>query len=326
MHPSAEEAFSPESVGLLGRSDSMQRVNELIQRIAQSDSTVLVTGETGTGKELAAQAIHRLSPRHKNAFVCVNCTAIPDTLLESELFGFEKGAFTGAAARQDGKLKQANHGTVFLDEIGDMSSLAQAKVLRAIESREIQPLGGTAAVNVDLRIVAATHRDLELLVNEQKFRNDLFFRLNVVPLRMPALRERREDIAVLVQHFIQELNVRYGRRVDGVTPAGIRMLTNHEWPGNVRQLRNIVEGAFVVCNSSWITTSDLRWLHWSAGPAVEHVPAVPEPDRLLTALQATRWNKSKTAQLLRWSRMTVYRKIAKYQLTENGDNSLGTAV
>ncbi len=312
---------------LLGESSQMLRVKELIHKVAQSDTTVLITGETGTGKELAARAIHRLSQRSNESMVCVNCTAIPDTLLESELFGFEKGAFTGANSRQEGKLQSAHRGTIFLDEIGDMSAFAQAKVLRALESGEIQTLGGNSSTKVDVRILAATHHDLNDLAAKNQFRHDLLFRLTVLPLHLPALRERTADIPLLVDHFIHDLNTRYRREIKGVTPAGLRLLRSHDWPGNVRQLRNVIEGAFIVCSSDWITTSDLERLHCSSTPAphvtgmtssapTPFLPLQPEMDRLRSALQATQWNKSQAAHLLQWSRMTVYRKIAKYRIDQ----------
>ena len=306
---------------LLGDSASMLRVKELIQKVARTDTTILITGETGTGKELAARAIHRLSLRANDAMVCVNCTAIPDTLLESELFGCEKGAFTGAESRREGKLQSAHRGTIFLDEIGDMSAFAQAKVLRALESGEIQTLGGNSSTKVDVRILAATHHNLNELAARNQFRHDLLFRLNVIQVRLPALRERLSDIPLLVDHFIKDLNNRYGRAIKGVTPAGLRLLRGNDWPGNVRQLRNAIEGAFVVCSSDWITTSDFEQLHFSSTPASQlasrsgpFYPLQAESDRLRSALQATQWNKSRAANLLDWSRMTVYRKIAKYRI------------
>jgi two-component system, NtrC family, response regulator AtoC len=322
--PLSEARCCPEE--LIGDSDAMRRIGDLINRVAPGDTTVLVTGETGTGKELAARAIHRLSHRGKGPLVCVNCCAIPDTLLESELFGHERGAFTGAEIRQHGKLRQADGGTLFLDEVGDMALTAQSKILRAIENREVQPLGGKGTTPIDIRLVAATNTDLQELVAERKFRPDLYFRLCVVPLRMPALRERLEDIPALVSHFIAELNAHYGRNVEGMSGAGLRMLQQQSWPGNVRQLRNVVEGAYVVCSSRCLSTADLRWFHWSPSqptPIIECVRSSvlprysvqPDPDRFLKTLQETHWNKSKTAQILQVSRMTVYRQIAKYNLT-----------
>ena len=323
---------------LLGESDAIQRVRELVHRVAPTDSTVLITGETGTGKELVAQLIHNLSPRAQKPLVCVNCTAIPDTLLESELFGFEKGSFTGAMTRRDGKLKQANTGTVFLDEIGDMSMMAQAKVLRTIETREIQTLGGMQTTQLDIRLLTATHHDLERLASERRFREDLFFRLSVVPVRLPPLRDRLSDIPMLADRFIQELNVRHNRQVEGISSSGLKFLLAQDWPGNVRQLRNVIEGAFIVCTSDWIGKSDLTFLHWSShhsGRVMTKVDSIAtsraisasDNDQVLSALRATHWNKSKAARLLHTSRMTVYRKMAKYsihRLREGVDESTDT--
>lgn len=316
---------------LVGHSQSFQRVQELIHRVAPFDMTVLITGETGTGKELVAHAIHHESPRRGEPFVTVNCAAIPETLLESELFGFEKGAFTGALTKQQGKLRSAHRGTIFLDEIGDMPLPTQAKILRALESREIQPLGGKANIQVDVRVVAATHQNLEQLMEDGRFRSDLYFRLSVLPMRLPPLRERLEDIPDLVDSFIEDLNVRHGRQILGVTASGLELLRQQEWPGNVRQLRNIVESAYVACSSHWINASDLRWFHWPPtglshlksrmrSPRFANSAAAPESDRLLEALQATHWNKSKAAELLHWSRVTMYRKIAKYRLSPDSES------
>jgi two-component system response regulator HydG/two-component system response regulator AtoC len=315
---------------LVGHSQNFLRVQELIHRVAPFDMTVLITGETGTGKELVAHAIHRESPRRNEPFVTVNCAAIPETLLESELFGFEKGAFTGALAKQQGKLRSAHRGTIFLDEIGDMPLPTQAKILRALESREIQPLGGKGNIQVDVRVVAATHQNLEQLMEDGRFRSDLYFRLSVLPVRIPPLRERLEDIPDLVDSFIEDLNVRHGRQIMGVTSSGLELLRQQDWPGNVRQLRNIVESAYVACSSRWINASDLRWFHWPPtgfshlksrmrSPRFTNSASAPESDRLLEALQATHWNKSKAAELLHWSRVTMYRKIAKYRLSPDSE-------
>jgi transcriptional regulator with PAS, ATPase and Fis domain len=315
----------------VGQSRSFRRIKELIRKIAPFDMTVLITGETGTGKELAARAIHRLSARRDGPFVSVNCAAIPEGLLESELFGYDKGAFTGASAKQPGKLRSAHGGTIFFDEIGDMSLGAQAKILRALESREVQPLGGNASVPVDVRVVAATHQDLKSLVREQRFRADLYFRLSVLPVTIPPLRERPEDIPLLANRFIHELNARYGREIEGIDGEGMQALFMQDWPGNIRQLRNVVEGAFLVCESKWITLEDLEWFHGKPAqpqhadvhpmprqnaPGFSYLPDPPGPDRLLEALQATRWNKSQAAKLLHWSRMTLYRRMAKYNLSQ----------
>jgi two-component system response regulator HydG/two-component system response regulator AtoC len=318
----------------IGESDPIRRMRELISRIAPTDSTVLITGETGTGKELVARSIHRLSLRANEPIVCVNCAAIPDTLLESELFGFEKGAFTGAVARQTGKLKQANRGTVFLDEIGDMSALAQSKILRVVEAHEIQPLGAESGTRIDVRFVAATHQDLGDLTAERRFRPDLYFRLNVVPVRVPSLRDRKSDIPLLVDHFLRDLNARYSRDIEGVSISALTLLENYDWPGNVRQLRNVLEGAFILCASRWISRSDLTCLHWLSAQAsyptamlnieiASHKASQPDRDRLVNALKTTHWNKSKAARVLHWSRMTIYRKLAKYQIPYTEESPSG---
>ena len=223
--------------GLVGRSPDFLRAKEMIRRIARFDTTALITGETGTGKELAAQAIHRLSARRCKPFISVNCAALPEGLLESELFGFEKGAFTGALQRQQGKFRAAHEGTLFLDEIGDMTLSAQARILRVLESREVQPLGAQTSVPVDVRVVAATHHNLEQLIQAGRSPKRLFFRLSVLPIELPPLRERRDDIPELVNHFICELNARYNLHVEGIDERALELLCLHEWPGNIRQLR-----------------------------------------------------------------------------------------
>jgi transcriptional regulator with PAS, ATPase and Fis domain len=257
----------------------------------------------------------------------VNCAAIPDTLIESELFGYEKGAFTGAASRRCGQVELANGGTLFLDEIGDMSAPVQAKLLRAIERREVQPLGGRAPVPVDLRTLAATHQDLERLVDDGTFRSDLYFRLNVANLRLPPLRERPEDIPALAHHFLREINREHRRVIEGFTPPAIRRLTDYPWPGNVRQLRNAIESAALMCEGRRISEADLRALHsFIASVAVPlkmttlayEIPLrKTDSDRLVHALAATNWNITRTAEVMSCSRMTVYRKLAKYRLQRN---------
>ena len=298
---------------MIGESTSIREIKEKILRIAASDSTVLITGETGTGKEVAADLIHRTSPRHKHPFVCVDCAAFPDTLLESELFGYERGAFTGAVISRPGKFELAGNGTVLLDEIGDMKPYAQAKILRAIETREIYRLGGTRRIPLGARFIAATNQDLEALAEKGAFRKDLYYRLNVTRVHMPALRERKEDIPRLIQHSIQGLNRRFGREVKGLTPWALSTLFQYDWPGNVRELKNLLEAAFVNLAARHMDFIDLP-------PSIENVLAKSqdlsqsEKDRLWSALFATNWNKSKAAQRLHWSRMTLYRKMAKYHI------------
>jgi DNA-binding NtrC family response regulator len=309
---------------LVGSSQEMRELKTMVRRIANMNATVLITGETGTGKEVVARLIHRLSSRSEQPMICVNCAAIPETLLESELFGYEKGAFTGAGARHPGQLLMANGGTLLLDEIGDMSLSAQAKILRAIERREVQPLGGSRLVPLNIRILAATHRDLERLVDEGKFRSDLFFRLHVATLSLPPLRQRREDIPMLARHFLRQINREHGLQIEDFTLSAMRCLMSCDWPGNVRQLRNAIEGAAMVCDSRRLSEDDLRipcMLVASkaipmsvTGHSAMHPTTKSEPERLRHALEATQWNVTRTAQLLSWSRMTVYRKLAKYQL------------
>jgi transcriptional regulator with GAF, ATPase, and Fis domain len=258
--------------GMVGNSDTMRKVQQLVRLVAVSDGTVLISGETGTGKELVARAVHEQSARSCRNLVSINCASIPDTLFESELFGYERGAFTGAANRQDGLLRAANGGTLFLDEVGELSAPAQAKILRALEDGEVQPLGAQKSMKVDVRVVAATHRDLGTLARQNSFRLDLFFRLNVIPIYLPPLRERPEDIPELVQHFVDALNLRSHRKVERVTPEGMRLLCEQEWPGNIRQLRNAIEAAFMVSGPR-ITESDLRTFCWNLAetPAVRSV-------------------------------------------------------
>lgn len=308
---------------LIGTSQSMRDLKSLIRRVAPLNSTVLIGGETGTGKEVVARLIHRLSARSRAPLVCVNCAAIPDTLLESDLFGHEHGAFTGTVGRHTGQIKLADGGSLFLDELGDMSMAAQAKLLRVIEERQVRPLGSSKETSVDIRLIAATHQDLERLVVDGRFRSDLFYRINVARLEIPPLRQRIADLPELARHFLAQISQRNDLRFEGFTRAAMDRLTAHHWPGNLRELRNVIEMATVVCQSETISESDLQALHHAgrAGPfamttnssvLLPTLRVRPEADRLLEALQATDWNVTKAAEMLRWSRMTVYRKVAKY--------------
>jgi DNA-binding NtrC family response regulator len=303
---------------MVGESRAMCDIKAHLGRVARTGSTVLITGETGTGKELIAEMIHRQSPRRHGPFVCINCAAIPDALLESELFGYERGAFTGALSMRDGLLKQASGGTIFFDEIGDMSLYAQAKMLRAIETKTVCPLGGKRSTAVDIRIIAATNQDLKRLMEEGKFRQDLYFRLNVTRLHLPPLRQRREDIPLLLTHYLQELNRRFGSEVQGFTEQALTCLIRYEWPGNVRELKNLVEAIMVNHPSPWIDVEDCPEL--LSHESQEEAPPQTERDRLLAVLFSTNWNKSKAAQQLHWSRMTLYRKIEKYHLVSSPHN------
>ena len=301
---------------LVGAAAPMQEIKAYIRKVAQTDSTVLITGETGTGKELVTALIHKNSKRAGKPLVCLNCAAIPESLTESELFGYERGAFTGAYAAYEGKLKQADGGTVLLDEIGDIPLSAQAKLLRVLDKKTVQPVGGRKEVTIDLRIIAATNQDLEGLMAVGKFRRDLYYRLNVAHISVPPLRARREDIPLLLRHFIGELNTRLTKQVRGVSPELVERLVQYDWPGNVRELKNMVE----VC-----------LMNLSAGMIdLAHIPeqyraklldcSIKEKESILSALFSTKWNKSKAAQKLHWSRMTLYRKLAKYHIISSRDN------
>ncbi len=309
LYASRPDASVVSSELLVGESDFTRTTRTYIERVARASSNVLVTGETGTGKELVAKLIHRNSSRAEKALVCINCAAIPDTLLESELFGFERGAFTGANTSRDGNLMAADGGTAFLDEIGDMSPYAQAKILRAIETREIQRLGGGKIQYIDFRVVAATNRNLELLSQDGQFRRDLFFRLNVARIHMPPLRERPEDLLPLAHHFRMEFNRSFGRNTLGFTQRSEQAILSYSWPGNVRELRNIIEASFITLDP------ECQWVEMPSFfcSAVEDKNVgVDEGDRILKALSESGWNKSKAADILSWSRMTLYRKMERY--------------
>jgi DNA-binding NtrC family response regulator len=307
VHPSV-----PRNGGnpILGASQKIQEVRRYLHRVAACSSNVLITGETGTGKELAASLIHRQSSRSGKQMITLNCAAIPDSLIESELFGFERGAFTGAHAAQDGKLKLADGGTIFLDEVGDLSSYAQAKILRAIEGGEIQRLGGRQPQRIDIRVIAATNRNLE---SDPNFRQDLFFRLNVARVHIPPLRERKEDILPLANAFRLEFEVTFGLNTKAFSPRAERLLLTHRWPGNIRELRNLVEAAFIDPGPD--AAGELE-MPAEFRKALEDVGA-GELERILLALSQTHWNKSRAAEELKWSRMTLYRKIAHYKIVRS---------
>jgi DNA-binding NtrC family response regulator len=313
--PSEEQAATEIVKGggqaIVGDSLSTRDLREYLLKVAQRECNTLVLGETGTGKDLVAEAIHCNSPRRNKPMVCVNCAAIPDTLLESELFGYEKGAFTGAEGAAEGKIGQAQGGTIFFDEIGDMTPYAQAKILRVIESKEIQRLGGKASVPVNIRIIAATNRDLAGLISEQRFRQDLYFRLNVAQIRLPPLRERPEDIPPLLDHYVGVFNRLTGSRVVGFTQPALERLRTYDWPGNVRELRSLVESVFIDPPAAHIDECSLPWER--AGHTLE-AASNHERDQLLEALQIAKWNKSKAAERLHWSRMKIYRKLAQYHI------------
>jgi transcriptional regulator with PAS, ATPase and Fis domain len=303
-----------EECQLVGSSAVMGGVREYLRKVAQSDSSVLISGPTGTGKELVAESIHRASNRRSGPFVSVNCAAIPDALIESELFGYQRGAFTGAHEDYPGKLRLADRGTLFLDEIGEMSSLGQAKILRAIESREIFPLGARRTVQIDVRFLAASNQDLELMIQRRTFREDLFYRLNVGRIYLPSLHERPEDILEIFQHFVQRLNRQRGVHVEAPTSDLAERLIHYEWPGNVRELRNCVEAVFIDPPNGRIGIEHLPESFQRIFRCY-HTASVSERDAIVSALSRTNWNKKLAARELRWSRMTLYRKLEKYNIT-----------
>ena len=275
------------STAATGRSVAFRRVLEQVRQVASTDSTVLLLGETGSGKELFAAQVHELGPRHGRAMVRVNCAAIPETLIESELFGREKGAFTGALAKQIGRFELADRSTIFLDEIGDLAPDIQVKLLRVLEDREISRLGSPRAIRLDTRIIAATHRNLERRVADGRFREDLYYRLNVFPIVVPPLRERTEDIPLLVWRFVEEVGRTFGKRIDRISDENMSALQAYPWPGNVRELRNLVERAMITVTGPELTIA----LPQSAAPRIQsHVKlADVEREHILSVLESTRW-------------------------------------
>jgi DNA-binding NtrC family response regulator len=312
--------FQYHSQPMLGGSKSMRQARAHLAKVAATDSTVLITGETGTGKDLAAELIHHNSTRRKKPFVCVNCAAMPESLVESELFGYERGAFTGAMATKPGKFELANSGTIFLDEVADMTPYAQAKILRTIECKEVYPLGGKGAIPLDLRVIAATNQDPENLMSEGKFREDLYYRLNVARVHMPPLREKKEDIPRLIVHAIDKFNCRFRRNIQGLTAQATTTLFRYHWPGNVRELMNLIEASFINLPNKKVTVMDLPK---QLQKRLDNSAKLPLNERkhIVSALLETKWNKSKVAQKLNWSRMTVYRKMTKYHIVEKRNRS-----
>ena len=313
---------------LIGNSESMRVLNDQIARFAAKELTALVRGESGVGKELVARAIHFNSPRREQPFVCLNCAALTETLLESELFGHEKGAFTGATDRKPGKFEQANGGTVFLDEVGEMSPQIQAKFLRVLEGHSFERVGGHTTVPVDVRVVAATNRDLEQAVRENEFRKDLFFRLNILDIEVPPLRDRRDDIAELVSHFIQLTASQHGSKPKAVHPDALEVLIQYDWPGNVRELRNTVERAVAISPGNEITLDDVRFSRLEDGtpsPVLEDVYkplSLKEIERrhIEATLNFTCWVKRETARILGIERSTLDRKLKSYGLEKSQDS------
>jgi len=316
--------------GLVGQSDAMQNIFRMVERVADSDSTILINGETGTGKGLLAHAVHKQSYRRDNPFVSINCGAIPENLLESELFGHLKGSFTGATSNKVGKFEAANGGTIFLDEIGDMSLDLQVKILKVLEEQCFEPVGGCKTVRVNVRIVTATHRDLEEEVQKGNFREDLFYRLYVIPIELPALRARRSDIPHFVSHFLGQLNEKKKTGVDAITDRALNVLMQYAWPGNVRELANLMERLVVIKGSGKIDIHDLPAKmkhdipkHSFSAPEITSdglclSTAVSEFEKRLIfeSLEKTKWVKNRAAQLLKVKRTTLVEKIKRYELQQ----------
>lgn len=304
--------------GIIGESKIIEKLLSDVARIAQSDATVLIRGESGTGKELVARAIHFASPRAQGPFLAINCTSLPETLLESELFGHERGAFTGAVSRYLGRFELANKGTIFLDEIGDISQSIQAKLLRVLETKSFQRLGSGKDITSDIRIVSATNRDLETAIEDGKFREDLYYRLNVVPVNIPPLRERREDILPLVEHFITTYNRKNNKHISGITPKAKDLLLNHSWPGNVRELENMIERAIVLSVEDVIDIAEIdpftksRKSELSTGEDL-NLDKI-EKHTIIQALKKTGGSLKEAAELLGIHRNTIRLKISKYNI------------
>ena len=303
---------------IISKNHRMFDIFDIMPDLAESESTVLIVGESGTGKELFARAVHDLSPRSSAPIITVNCGALPDTLLEAELFGYRAGAFTDARGDKPGRFAMAEGGTIFLDEIGDVSPATQVKLLRVLQERVYEPLGATKSVKADVRVIAATNRDLDAMVEDGTFRRDLFYRINVVRLRIPPLRERREDIPLLVDHFIGRFNRLRGRSVTGVTADVMSTLMGHDYPGNVRELENIIEHAFVLCRSGMIGLRHLPegFRLDDGGEGTVESASLPDLEGrfILEALRRNGWNREQTARELGMHKTTLWRKVRRLGL------------
>jgi DNA-binding NtrC family response regulator len=318
----SERAAEFNHYGIIGKSRAILDVIARAELVAESRSTVLVTGETGTGKELVARAIHARSAQHAMPMIKVNCAAIPETLLESELFGHVRGAFTGATFTKKGRFALAEGGTIFLDEIGTISLAVQAKLLRVLQDREFEPLGAERTQKVDVRVIAATNRDLRQLVSEGKFLEDLYYRLNVIPIEMPPLRDRREDIPLLVEHFVRRFAERTGKTIDGVDDKAMTELTRYEWPGNVRELENTIERAVVLSTVPLLTSRTVWLMSATATPAAAAVPSLKlhqnlewaERETMRRALEQARGVKKDAAELMGISQRALSHYLAKYRM------------
>ncbi|MDY6854531.1 MAG: sigma-54 dependent transcriptional regulator [Thermodesulfobacteriota bacterium] len=312
-----------QSEQIIGKSEPMQRIYGMIRKIAPTDSTVLVTGESGTGKELIAKAIHAHSLRRDNEFVAVDCGALVETLLESELFGHVKGSFTGATQTKHGSLELANGGTFFFDEVSNLSLNMQSKLLRVIQEREIKPVGSEKKVPIDVRIIAATNQDLRNAIKEKTFREDLYYRLSVFPIRLPPLKERAEDIPLLVEHFVNKYNKKKRKLSIRVAQETMDLLLRYTWPGNIRELGNTIERAMILTDDGIILPEDLPWYirdqrEDKGGILSKGLVSLQEVEKMHIeyVLDKTRWNKSKTAEILGIDRKTLYQKVKKYSLVQ----------
>ncbi|HHT9117817.1 MAG TPA: sigma-54-dependent transcriptional regulator [Candidatus Hypogeohydataceae bacterium YC38] len=309
---------------IIGSSGPMQEVFAMVRKVAVTDSSVIIYGESGTGKELIAQAIHANSPRGNKPFVKLNCVAIPEGLLESELFGHEKGAFTGAVTQKIGKFELANEGTIFLDEIGDMTLATQSKILRVLQEREFERVGGTKTIKVDVRIIAATNKDLKKAVEDKQFREDLYFRLNVVPIQLPPLRERKEDIPPLVEHFLKEASLKVKKEIKSISKDALEVLTEYNWPGNVRELENCIERAAVITEGEFIAKESLplyltgpeeaRPISQEAGISLDESLAAMEKKLILEALSQAGGIQVKAARLLGITERSLWHRIKKFDI------------
>jgi two-component system nitrogen regulation response regulator NtrX len=316
---------------MVGESASLRQVWDAIKRAAPTNATVLLLGESGSGKELVARSIHRNSLRSRDRFVQVNCAAIPEELIESELFGHEKGSFTGATEKQIGKFEQADHGTIFLDEVGDMSAKTQAKVLRVLQEGEVERLGSARTIKVDVRVIAATNKDLEAEIEKGNFREDLYFRLSVIPIRVPPLRDRPEDIPALVRHFADLFSRDNNRKPQRFTPAALEYMQKARWKGNVRELKNTVERLIIMTPGEVVDVADLRdivRLEPKGGPSdnekerfgtLREFKESAERTFLVGKLRENNWNISKTAEVIGTPRSNLYKKLEQYGITQEGD-------
>ncbi|MBI4689894.1 MAG: sigma-54-dependent Fis family transcriptional regulator [Nitrospirae bacterium] len=326
------EALKTESIEnalrdeIIAESPEMKKTVELSKKVAATDVTVLITGESGSGKEVIAMTIHKLSDRRNNQFVSVNCAAIPETLLESELFGYEKGAFTGATRQHIGKFERASGGSIFLDEIGDISHGLQAKLLRVLQNKEIERLGGTKTVKVDLRLISATNKDLNAAVSDGRFREDLLYRVKVFEINVPPLRKRKDDIPLLADYFLKKYSKIIGKKFKGISSSAIRFFLNYNWPGNVREMENLMQRAIILENGDTITGEAIAELVYKgdrvmpmemkAKDRIEAIKAEEEKKLIIDALMETKWKRSDAAARLGISRKSLFNKMRKYDMQD----------